>query len=340
MYLKFHRFDPEIGHVPAAGRVGQLRTSEGDRSYSVVINSKGFRGPEPPSRGKHIGIFGDSFVFGYGVDQDHTLPSELSRLTRRSVLNMGICGTAPDQMYLWLRRASRSMKFSMIVLHISPNDFDEVLKSTRYGSSAAHIVKSGGGFEFRNPTRDGLFTEYRYSLEKDTVLFNGEPFSRPWWASFLIAHAIRKRDLSLDNWLERRRSKRFLESFSYLTFKRQFGRRFPRRSEDGPRTPSVRGPGIQRMDWILGEFRKMAESNNFKLVVAYSCQEDRNQHFLSGEYCRDHECISLCRYEKEFEKRHPEIPLNFRYNPHWNEMGHRFFAFVLYSNLFDGAIVG
>ena len=77
------------------------RTAEGDRYYYVKTNSDGFRGKEILDRhNPKIAILGDSFIFGYGVDQDNIFSTILNEFTNGRLINLGISGTSTDQMYL------------------------------------------------------------------------------------------------------------------------------------------------------------------------------------------------------------------------------------------------
>ena len=76
----------------------------------VSINNLGFRGtdvinPEDPNGSCRIIVSGDSFTFGYGVDDHDTWAAQLSRRAPAcEILNMGLGGYGLDQAYLWYRR--------------------------------------------------------------------------------------------------------------------------------------------------------------------------------------------------------------------------------------------
>jgi lysophospholipase L1-like esterase len=62
--------------------------------YSVTINSLGFRGPELRDRPLRVMTLGDSFTYGWGVDDDEPWPRVLERLLGEDVevVNLGKAG--------------------------------------------------------------------------------------------------------------------------------------------------------------------------------------------------------------------------------------------------------
>jgi hypothetical protein len=73
-------------------------------------NARGFRGsrpigPDVPDGKVRVICSGDSFTFGYGVDDDHTWCQLLATLDQRlDPVNMGQGGYGIDQSYLWYKR--------------------------------------------------------------------------------------------------------------------------------------------------------------------------------------------------------------------------------------------
>lgn len=57
--------------------------------HRVEINSRGFRGPEPEAK-PALWVFGDSFVFGVGVEQEESLPGRLAAELKQPVWNFGV----------------------------------------------------------------------------------------------------------------------------------------------------------------------------------------------------------------------------------------------------------
>jgi lysophospholipase L1-like esterase len=97
---------------------------------NVHINSKGLRDREHAyerSPGtQRILVIGDSFVWGYGVEQRETFPKLLeARLPRVEVINAGVAGYGTDQELLWLRSEGVRYRPDLVVLVMCGNDDDE-----------------------------------------------------------------------------------------------------------------------------------------------------------------------------------------------------------------------
>lgn len=65
-----------------------------DANISYEFNSEGFRGPEISD--PECLCFGCSFTMGTGIAQEHTWPSQFSKITSYSVANLGHAGSSND----------------------------------------------------------------------------------------------------------------------------------------------------------------------------------------------------------------------------------------------------
>ena len=108
------------------------RASILNQRYSV--NSQGLRGEEPamprPEETLRIAVAGDSFVFGWGVDDADTLPAAMERILKKGglghrdfeTLNSGVPGFNVAQMKEYLLRKTLPLKPDLLVLVVSAND--------------------------------------------------------------------------------------------------------------------------------------------------------------------------------------------------------------------------
>lgn len=118
--------------------------SSGELRGTLTTNSLGFRGPEftPPPTHTHttgppdstdrthrILVLGDSFVFGWGVDDTQTLPSLLSeRLNAHAdgspytVFNFGVPGYSPGRLALALREYAPEIRPDLIIIVVSESN--------------------------------------------------------------------------------------------------------------------------------------------------------------------------------------------------------------------------
>jgi lysophospholipase L1-like esterase len=94
--------------------------------FSVRTNSLGLRGPRVDgSRELTVGVFGDSFVFGQGVEEDETFTGLLSRsseLSSYEFINAGIYGFIPAQAYALYQRLDEEIAFDIVVIQVGNND--------------------------------------------------------------------------------------------------------------------------------------------------------------------------------------------------------------------------
>ncbi|MFH1799440.1 MAG: SGNH/GDSL hydrolase family protein [Candidatus Omnitrophota bacterium] len=101
----------------------------------VHTDSAGFRGireysPEKPQGIIRIAVLGDSFVFGFGIQDGETFPALLeSQDKTREVLNLGVPGYGIDQIYLSYREIARKYHPDMVLIGIFQEDFWRCMRS-------------------------------------------------------------------------------------------------------------------------------------------------------------------------------------------------------------------
>ena len=95
-----------------------------DQTHTIHINSIGLRGPEVPAPvagEQRILMLGDSFVMGYGVGDDETIPAILEAELNRDggppvrIGNAGMLGTGPREWAHTLARFQSSFDPTMVV---------------------------------------------------------------------------------------------------------------------------------------------------------------------------------------------------------------------------------
>lgn len=124
------------------GRVGfglrpgvRVRHVDRDFSVTVAVNALGMRGPErgtsKPAGTARILLLGDSFAFGWGVEQEETFGARLERLlTERvgavEVLSAAVPGWSTDQHSIYQRTQGLALGPDLILLATSENDLTEM----------------------------------------------------------------------------------------------------------------------------------------------------------------------------------------------------------------------
>ena len=112
-----------------------VRHADRDFSVSVAVNTLGMRSPErgasKPAGTARILLLGDSFAFGWGVEQDETFGARLERLlTDRvgpvEVLPAAVPGWSTDQHSIYLRTSGWALRPDLILLATGENDLAEL----------------------------------------------------------------------------------------------------------------------------------------------------------------------------------------------------------------------
>lgn len=132
-------------------------------AYSATINSLGFRGPEPGDGAHRILAVGDSWVYGWGVDEDaHWLVLLQDSLRLRlsapalEILNLGAPGTSPSGYAAIAERAIHQLRPKLVLVGVlQGQDFAQTWWETqrpgeRFGTVAmrevpAMVRRKGGG---------------------------------------------------------------------------------------------------------------------------------------------------------------------------------------------------
>jgi lysophospholipase L1-like esterase len=128
-----YRPDGRLGFTLRPGV--RVRHTDRDFSVTVAVNALGARGPErgspkPPDT-RRILLLGDSFAFGWGVEQEETFGARLERLLSErvgpvEVLSAAVPGWSTDQQYLYLRVHGLALDPDLILLAEGENDLEEI----------------------------------------------------------------------------------------------------------------------------------------------------------------------------------------------------------------------
>jgi hypothetical protein len=125
--------DPQIGwkmrpNVERPGKTAGVR-------HFYVSNPQGFRSPldfDAPLTRPNVAMVGDSFTFGYGVDEPATFTALLNRdLPHATFYNYGMPGFGLDQMWLTARYYALPRKPSLMVVTMISENFVRSLEAFR-----------------------------------------------------------------------------------------------------------------------------------------------------------------------------------------------------------------
>lgn len=119
----YTKYDAQLGWVSIPGISVKNIYGEG---MSIKINSQGFRNDndlpvEVPEGKIRVILSGDSFTFGYDVDDHQTWGHLLAGMDDRiETINMGQGGYGLDQAYLWYMRDGKKFKSQIHIVALNP----------------------------------------------------------------------------------------------------------------------------------------------------------------------------------------------------------------------------
>ena len=145
---KFWKFDPHYGwaHIPnTSGRFD----SHGFKT-TVRINAKGFRGPEVPyartDQQRRVLVLGDSFVWGFGVNEHEMFTSVLEDLVPNlETVNLGVSGYSTDQELLLYQNEGYKYQADIVVILVVRNDLKANTESMVYVTYAKPVFRLENG---------------------------------------------------------------------------------------------------------------------------------------------------------------------------------------------------
>jgi hypothetical protein len=130
---RIYGFDRDLGAVlrpginvrvrlPILGRT--IRVTTVSHGQSVGFRDDAFKG------GPRVAILGDSYVFGYGVDQNETFPAQLERKLRASgravdVVNAGVPGYGARLERILLEKDVLPLDPALVFVAVFENDFED-----------------------------------------------------------------------------------------------------------------------------------------------------------------------------------------------------------------------
>jgi hypothetical protein len=128
---KFWAYDPQLGWAQRPGQEGWFETAQ-FRTY-VRVNPQGLRDDEHTyarSDGRsRILVLGDSFAWGYGVDEAERFSERLETALNVEVINAGVSGYSTDQELLWDRDEGVKYDVDLVLLVLTGNDIGDVHQS-------------------------------------------------------------------------------------------------------------------------------------------------------------------------------------------------------------------
>lgn len=200
----------------------------------LQTNSQGFRNkqdfnPEPPDGKLRIICSGDSFTFGYGVDNDRTWCQLLSAKDERlETVNMGQGGYGVDQAYLWYKRDGQKLDHDIHLFAFITTDFKRMQRD-EFNGYAKPLLK----------------------VQNDTLLVTNVPVS---WRSFYMPWLTQNRE-AIDDLKSTQLLRTFFIAEAETTSSDQ-----PASEESSPELVAAK---------ILEDLIKLNQAQNSQLVLVY-----------------------------------------------------------------------
>jgi hypothetical protein len=184
----FHRFDPEIGWIGAPNVDRPFQLHFGERTFPRTVrvrhNRLGLRGKEiplPRTPGKErVVVLGDSFLWGWGVDDDETFSARLSEETGAEVVTLACSSYGTIQEMLLFERSGAAYRPDLVIVGFHVNDPDDNVDS--FGGRRPYGARSASGeLVLRNePVARRIESPVRVWLydHSKAVLFLGDRWQR------------------------------------------------------------------------------------------------------------------------------------------------------------------
>jgi len=173
----FWHYHPELGWAHEPGVEGvfekpQFRTL-------VRINQKGLRDRdhtyERKDETKRILVLGDSFAWGFGVEQTERFSEHLEEFMEVEVINAGVSGYSTDQELLWYRSEGIQYRPDLVILVMSGNDAGDNHKLRNYMIyGKPRFILEGEDLKLTGVPVSGVSAQYKvvYYLAQRSALLN------------------------------------------------------------------------------------------------------------------------------------------------------------------------
>jgi hypothetical protein len=305
------------------------------RTVKIEIDKNGFR-ENTAINSAHIFALGDSFTFGWGVNQESIWSSIIEREIGQTVYNLGIHDSSPKQEVELIKHVIQNLagKIDLVLWQIyEGNDLED-----SYSETPPQKTEQNYGIK-------QVISDLFRGLKRNSIVYN--------FRSGQARLAIGKDNSGYDNSHE-------IEGVSLATpvfFSKIFGPSLflPEHIKKGsqPESYVLNHENRPLMDKTFEEMRDLANKNNFDVVVIIAPTVER----LHGKYFDGFPELSkephFINYVENLSKRNGFKVVNlyelfqpyanskflyFRDDDHWNTDGHRMAAKSILQEVFNNEI--
>lgn len=357
----FWEYDELLGWVNQPGRRGTHRHQ--DFSVGVEINDQGLRDrtyPEERVAGKErMLVLGDSFAWGYGVEQSEIWHEVLeARHAGWEIVNTGVAGYGTGQQLLYFERRGRDFHADVVVLMLHPNDFLDNNEPFRYGYFKPQYVLEGDDLELAQVPVPQLDWEARLDryLRFHTYLlyrvYHAREVYEAWQetrraeerepAAAAPAPEAKKASARRERTPEQRaeRERRLANMTEEERAERERRRAQRKRQREAqaaaqPRRKSKYDVDLSLTERLLVELRdRVAEGGARLLVVAIPMPDPPRTAFAA---LVERAGVPLLLLDDAL--RDPAEPIRYANDPHWTPFGHRLAADAIEAFLAEQGIL-
>lgn len=180
------QYHPVLGWANKPNVRGEVHLSR-SLAFHRTHNGQGLRslrevGREKPAGVTRVLLLGDSFFWGFGVDDGDIISEVLQRKAGAGteILNGSVTGYGTDQELLWLAEEGLKYRPDVVVLGFFPtNDLDEITNSVMYGYPKPYFTQEGVRLQVHNvPVPDTRETRRKAFDSPDTAFGKFKKFLR------------------------------------------------------------------------------------------------------------------------------------------------------------------
>ena len=294
---QFWEYDSLLGWEHEPGQEGIFETQQ--FRTSVQINDKGLRDRphtyERQNDQERILVLGDSFAWGYGVEESERFSQLLEKSIDVEVINAGVSGYSTDQELLWYQNEGNKYDTDLVLLVVTGNDV---------GDNDQQLVNN-------------IYYKPKFVLEGDELVLKGYPVPKT-SPQGKFAYSLSQRS-ALAYFLVQR----YFDALSlYGKFKANSDRTISSSS-----TMEASTDPFKLTIALIDEIRKAAEERKAKFMIVtngrwWNSRSGENYHDFVADLRANHFLVLDVESLPGFN---PEEMLILG-DGHWSQAGHKFVA--------------
>lgn len=234
---RFWKYDPLLGWAHEPGYEGNFETEQ--FRTAVRINEKGLRDRshsyEREGDARRVLVLGDSFAWGYGVEESERFSQLLERDLGVEVINAGVSGYSTDQELLWYQKEGIKYETDLVILVLTGNDV---------GDNNRQLVNN-------------IYYKPRFVFKDGQLVPTGYPVPQTSSRGKFVYS------------LSQRSALAYFLTLRYFDLQALYGRMKTNSAQPGPVTPANKSETepFKLTIALIEEMSKIAESKNAKFMV-------------------------------------------------------------------------